>query len=217
MSTWESVGSTYVESVTSTLPFHRLVLFVVGFIGSVAIGSQTHLSITETIANLKLSDLTGLDTQLLRVASVSDVWSGVFAIIFGWFVFRVLTWAMFELAAKASKLSDRSKQAIHDARRIVTLTLEEKVQELSILEASIEKTRIRLKAMNAFGEIFGGMAVCGFIATTWGNVLDFCVGAVCFFACIVTCVTSIRTFFLEYYGPALFISQLQGRKLPELP
>jgi hypothetical protein len=98
MSAWEAVSSTYVEAATAALPLQRIVVFAVGFVGSLAVTTQTHLSVLETVAKLELSKLTSLSSGPLAQASIGNVLIGFGLVVLAWALSRSLLWTVFTLS-----------------------------------------------------------------------------------------------------------------------
>lgn len=214
MSAWESFGSTYLEAASATLPLHRLVLFAFGFVGSIAVNHKTHLSAVESLYNIKLAELTNFESPILKDVTVANVLIGIGIVLAGWIVARTLIWITFTLAAKATDLSKNIPQIPADIAQNILAPPTDRHQVVALIEASLEKSRLRLRAMNAFAELTGGIAIGCAIASIWGNAVD--IAASFMFLLIAACVGifSVKLFFKEYFGPALYIAQLQGKSLP---
>ena len=217
MSSWDDFGSTYVESITSALPLHRLAIFTLGGTISAVVSNQTHLSIAETILAIKLFYFIDKDSGLPQEITILNLTIGLLAIFFSWLISRLLVRAGFFLASRGTKLPEREAYAIQCSKEIMSMNSKEKNVEINILEKSLEKPSIRMKKTNALCEILCGIFLSFMFAFIWGNILDFIISFIAFIGAVVTSLASIRLFFREYYGPALFISQLQGRRPPSPP
>ena len=214
MSAWEAVSSTYVAAATAALPLQRIVVFVVGFVGSLAVTSQTHLSVLETIAKIELSKLTSLTTGPLALASIGNVLIGLGLVVVAWALSRSLLWAVFALGAKSTDLWSRVSAAKSGKSDQPFMEPSERLAAVALLDASLLETRARLRAMSAFAELLCGLFAGCSIGFFWGNALDLAVG-LCFFAAAFGLhIAAVRLFLAEYFGPALLRAQLQGRRHP---
>jgi hypothetical protein len=214
MSIWDSVGTTYVEAATTALPLHRAIVFAIGFIGSLAIKNQTHLSILETVASFPLNDLTSFSTGPLREAIFADVLAGVFLTISGWLVSRVLLRAIFSLAARSTDLWKRvteSESAIGPSN-----SLAERLQLVELIDSSLVETRAHLRSLSGGSELLCALVVGCLLASHWGNVLDIFGGVLSLATAIIVNAASVRIFLADYFGPALLKAQLQGKKASSL-
>lgn len=214
MSAWETVSSTYVEAASLALPLHRVVVFAAGFFGSLSVASETHLSVLETVLRIELSSLTSLNSGPLALASIGNVFFGFGLVFLAWALSRGLLWAVFTMGAKATNLWSKVDEANkkYDDRRFIEAA--ERQASVSLIEASLQETRARVRACNAFAEIFCGLGVGCSIGYLWGNVLDLLVGFCSFAIALTLHVVAVRIFLAEYFGPALLKAQLQGRRPP---
>lgn len=217
MTGWGGISSSYVESITSTLPLHRLVLFGVGFMAALAVANQTHLSIAETICKFRIGDLIDAQSALLKEATVSYVLIGLASPMFGWAIARALTKVAYSIAARGTDLKNRVADALERSRGSVSMDLEERREEIEILERALERPRSNMKRLNSLCENFSGIASVFLVASFWGNAIDIFIGVASLVGGGVSSIFAIRFFFSEYYGAALFLSQLQGRNHPVPP
>lgn len=213
MSIWESVGSSYLEAAKIAFPLHRLVVFAAGFVGSVAVGTQTHPSVAETIARLKLVDLASIRGPLANSALLNII-LGIGLVILGWAFSRASLIAVFNLAARGTRLQDRVKRPL-GPRDPLRDTASDRQAAVSLIESSLEEPRVRLRALNAFAEMLFGLGSGALIAWLWGNWLDLSIGLLSLLIAVVLDFISVHLFIAEYYGLAFFRAQLQGRKPPD--
>lgn len=214
MSAWEAVSSTYVEAATAALPLQRIVVFAVGFIGSLAVTTQTHLSVLETVAKLELSKLTSLSTGPLAQASIGNVLIGFGLVALAWALSRSLLWTVFTLGAKSTDLWSRVDAVKLPKADQPFMEPAERQAAVALLDSSLLETRGRLRAMSAFAELLCGLSVGCSIGFVWGNALDLVSGLCLFAAALGLHTAAVRLFLSEYFGPALLRAQLQGRRAP---
>lgn len=214
MSAWESFGSTYLEAASAALPLHRLVLFVFGLVGSIVVKHQTHLSALESLSNIRLAELVDFKSSLLKDATVANIFIGIGLVLAGWIIARALIWLTFTLASKATNLSKKIPQNSANIAQDVLDSPIDRHQMVGLIEASLEIPRIRLRAMNAFAELTSGMAAGCAVVSIWGNAMDIMVSIVFLLTAVCISIFAVRLFFNEYFGPALYIAQLQGKPPP---
>lgn len=214
MSIWDSVGTTYVEAATTALPLHRVIVFGIGFIGSLAIKNQTHLSILETVASLPLNDLTSFSIGPFREAIFADVLVGIFLAASGWFVSRVLLRIIFGLAARSTNLWKRVTESELPIGR--SQSLAERLQLVELIDSSLIETRAHLRSLSAGSELLCALVVGCLLASHWGNVLDVLGGVVSLATALIVNAASVRIFLADYFGPSLLKAQLQGKKASSL-
>ena len=212
MSTWDSIGSTYIEAVTSALPLHRSIVFIAGFGGSVTVRQQTHLSIFETMAQIPLSELVSLSIGLFSKAVFADVLFGVALMARGWILSRVLLWTVFSLAARSTDLWERARVSAMQTPIDPQQPLADRQSALELIEKSLSEPRARLRSRGAAAELIGGLGLGYLIAAYWGNIIDGLLGTVLVLISAGLQVGSVQLFLAEYLGPAMLKARLQGRK-----
>lgn len=217
MSAWEEVGSTYVESIANALPLHRLIIAFSAVLGALAISHQTHLSIAETIASIEVAQLINLESGAVLRLKILDIFLGLLLPALAWLASYVVTRLIFLLVDRGSRLENRAIEAAEKYKGIRTMSLKERREEIDILDRSLEKARAKLKKMSSIGEVFCGFGLLFLVSAYWGNALDILLGFLSLIGGMVSSGISLRFFFSDYYGTALFISQLQGRALPSPP
>lgn len=214
MSAWESFGSTYVEAATSTLPLHRLLIFAAGFLGSIALSNQTHLSIFESVARLNLSGLADLKSGPLSTASLANLFVGAGLVLVGLVAARILLWLVFAAASKATDLHKRASAARTTSMVKPSDPIADRQAMVALIDSSLEQPRSQIRAINTAMELSLALAI-GFIAVAWwGNRLDVAIGLTLLLASVVLGIVSVRLFLAEYFGPAMLRAQLQGRRTP---
>lgn len=214
MSAWEEISSTYVEAATQVLPFHRVVIFSVGFLISLVIQSQSHLSVLESLAAVPLSELVTFDKGLLSKATFGTILWALLATS----VAIALSKGMLRLAYK---LVDRAtgageKAASLDRSWIAGLSIEERNSALELVESGLPEPRARLRAYTSINELLVGIGFIFSVAAYWGNILDGIAGIVAFAAGLFSHMIAIHIFLSDYYGAALSKAHLQGKAIPDI-
>jgi hypothetical protein len=217
MSAWEDLGSTYVESITNVLPIHRMIVFAFGFVGSLCIEHQQYLSICESIARINLSELSEFKSDLLKNATILNIFWGALLVSSGWAISRLGAIATFSVAAKAVDLKSRSINSMKKSSEISSMTIEDKRKAIDIAEGALEKPGKKMKSLNSYSEGLLSMGLASLVAAHWGNALDILLGISLLIAGATFTVKSVIFFLSEYYGQALFIAQLRGKSPPPLP
>lgn len=215
MSVWDSIGTTYVEAATSTLPLHRVAVFAVGFVSSVSVNQQTHLSIFETIVSIPVTELTSLSNGLLGKAVLADVLFGISLSLFGWIFSRLVLRTIFALAARSTDLWERMQRSGAALHTHPLQSLSERQTALEFIEKSLSEPRARLRSLCAAAELLGGLGVGFLIAAFWGNIIDGILGVAICIVAIGLQVSAVQLFIADYLGPAILKAKLQGRKHPE--
>lgn len=214
MSAWEEISSTYVEAATQALPLHRIAIFAAGFLVSLVLQNQTHLSALESLAEVPLSELVALDKGLLSKATIGNVLWALLAtsggVIFSKLILR-LAYALVDKATDAS-----AKAAALDKSWMSGFSIEERKAALELVESGLSEPRARLRAFTSINELLVGIAIVCLVAAFWGNRLDGIVGSVALISAISTHMVAIYVFLTDYYGAALSKAHLQGRRTPDI-
>jgi hypothetical protein len=214
MSAWEQVSSTYTEAATKALPLHRAVVFFTGFLVSLAVQQQTHLSLLETLAVVPLADFFTLDKGLLAKATFGNVFWAILATFAGVAFSKVSIRLAYGLVDRATGLS--AKAAGLDKSWLSGLSIEERISALELLESGLIEPRARLRAFSGLSELLGGVGIIFFVATVWGNRIDGTVGTVALIGAFISQLVTIFIFLSDYYGPAMAKAHLQGRLAPNI-
>lgn len=217
MVAWDDFSSKYTEAVTTTLPIHRMILLLTGFTGVIVVEKQTHLSIAETLSSLNLAALFEKDSILLKNATILNLICGVALVFIAWAVSRILIKIQFSLAKRGTNLSRRVNALLSETNDLRSMSMSERQDEIAILEKYIESPKEKLKRINNLCEVSSGFGVFFMLAFIKGNLLDIFLGVIGLIVAIASSTISVRIFFKEYYGAALFISHLQGRSHPTPP
>jgi len=214
MSSWEDIGSTYIEAATKALPLHRAVVFVIGFLISLAVQHRTHLSALETLAVIPLLEFTDANGGFFSKSTVGNVlwaFSSTLAVIF---LSKIFIRLAYELVDRATKASEKAKSLSGDW--ISSLSIEERKAALDLVSSGMIEPRARLQTLTAINELLIAVGVIFSVAAFFGGILDLSVGGVAFVSAFFSHVFSIKIFLTDYYGAALVKAQLQGRPPPHI-
>lgn len=215
MSAWESFGSTYVEAASSALPLHRLLSVASGFIGSVAVANQTHLSIVESVSSISLSSLIELQSGPFAHATLANVFAGVGLAFIAWLGSRALLRAVFAVAARLTGHHKRVSEVMAASKAKLTVPLVDRQAMVALIDSALTRPQAQIRALNAGMEFSLALALGFITAIPCGNFLDFSL-AICIFAVSVyLAYTSVRLFLSDYLGAAMLRAQLQGRRAPD--
>lgn len=214
MSAWEDISSTYAEAATKALPLHRAIVFGAGFLLSLSIQQQTHLSILETLAVVPLSDFSTLDKGFLAKATGANVMWAMLATLTAVALSKGMIRLAYGVVDRATGASKRAAQL--DRGWVAGLPIEERKAALDLVESGLAESRTRLRAMTGMNEILIGVSAMFAVSAVWGNALDGSISAVTLIAATCTHLMAIYVFLTDYYGPALAKAQLQGRSLPRI-
>lgn len=200
------------ESATSALPLHRLVLFFCGVLGVLAIKSQTHLSVLETVAHFQLSAFSSLERGVFMSATLGDLAVGFLAVLVGWLGVRASLLLVFSLAGRSTDLWARSRAVVHE--RPLPRSADRRKAAIEVLDASLKEPQGRLRTLTAMSEVLCGAGVGLVFASRWGNVLDLVFGILFLVVTLGLVVGSVRLFVADVFGPAMVKAYLQGRTPP---
>lgn len=214
MPDWDSLADTYADAVKSAFPLHRLVLVVLGLLGSIAAQHLTHKSVVETIVRLPLDSIRLGEGGFLQRGMVADLVIGFLLALCAWVISGGLVRLVYALASRSIDLQSRMRATTAGIERDGKAPLDEVKMLSEFIDSALELPRKRLRSINAGGELAAGIACAGFVAAFWGNALDAAVGAIAMAAAVVYHVVGTRVFLSEYLGPALLKSSLMGKELP---
>lgn len=210
MSTWDAVGSTYLDAITSTVPVHRLLLVLGGLIGTSVVRSPSHRSVVEGALKLELSAL----FPVINTATIADLMVAALLTVAGCIAARLLLRTVFELASRSTDLQRRVQSQIERTRVCQQIAADLRSSEVALLEGLLGAPRTRIRKMNACAETLCGFAIGLLVASYWGTVVDAAVAMALGLAAVFVHVMAVRCFLSEYFGPALLKAQLQGREPP---
>lgn len=214
MSAWESFGSTYLEAASSALPLHRLLVVASGFIGSVAVANQTHLSVFETVASLSLLGLLDLKSGPFASATLANVFAGIGLAFIAWIGSRALLRAVFSAAAGLTKLHQRVAEVMAASKTKSTDPLSDRQAMVALIDSALEQPRAHIRALNAGMEFSLALALGLSASAWWGNLLDFSLAFAFLAVSVGLAFTSVKVFLSDYLGAAMLRAQLQGRRAP---
>lgn len=214
MAAWEEISSTYAEAATRALPLHRFLIFATGFLVSLGVQQQTHLSILETLSVLKLSSLTSFDKGFFEEATVASVMWAIVATALSVIVSKGMARLAYRVVDHATGASTKAQNL--DRSWLGALSVEEKKAAVELLDSGLNETRSRIRMLTGLNELLIGLFITFASALHWGNLLDGSVAAVAIIGAVISHMAAISTFLSEYYGPALIRAQLQGKAAPRV-
>jgi len=214
MSAWEDVGATYAEAATKALPLHRAVVFAAGFLVSLAIQRQTHLSILETLSCVPLTDFATFEKGFLAKATSANAMWAIGLTIVAVLLSKTLTRLAYMLVDRATGASKRAAQL--DRAWLKGLSIEERKAALELIDAGLAEPRGRLRSMTSINELLSGIGIAFAVAAHWGNVLDGTISGVALVSAACSHLLAIQIFLGDYFGPALTRAQLQGKRVPHI-
>lgn len=214
MSAWDEISSTYAEAATQALPLHRVVVFVIGFLVSLAVQHKTHLSAIETLAVLPLSELISLDKGFLSKATAANILWALAATLLGVTLSKGLVRLSYSLVDRATGAS--SKAASLDKSWLSGLSIEDRNSAVALMESGLTEPRGRLRALTGLNELLVATGSVFLIASFWGNMLDGAIGVTALVVAVFTHVFAIHIFLSDYYGAALAKAHLQGKPSPKI-
>ncbi|MES2584319.1 MAG: hypothetical protein V4627_16465 [Pseudomonadota bacterium] len=214
MSAWEDIGSAYVEAATQALPLHRVAIFAAGFLISLVIQNQTHLSALESLAVVPLSELITFDKGLLSKATTGNILWALIATLVGITFSKGLLRLAYTLVDRATGAS--ATAASLDKSWLYGLSIEERNAAVELVESGLTEPRSRLRAYTSINELLVGIGFVCIAAAFWGNILDGVVGGLALVGALFSHMVSIHIFLTDYYGAALSKAHLQGKKIPDI-
>ncbi|WP_428416821.1 hypothetical protein [Methylibium sp.] len=214
MADWNLLADKYAEAAKSVFPLHRLILVILGFLGSIAVQNQSCKSILETIMRWPLRELMFGGDGLLVNAVIADLFAGITLAVIGWMfsygILRLVYW----LAARSVDLPARVVKATEMFAKDTQRDADEIKSLLGLIDSMLEIPRKRLRAFNAGAEFAAGVAACCLVFSYWGNTVDFTAGIVAMFICLALHARAVQVFLEAYLGPALIKSKLLGKSPP---
>lgn len=214
MSSWEDIGSTYIEAATKAFPLHRAIVFFAGFLMSLSVQHRTHFSALETLAVIPLLELTMENEGFFAKSTVGNIIWALISTIAGIFLSKILIRVAYGIVDRATKATEQAKNL--DGDWISSLSIEERKAALELVNSGMLEPRARLQTLTAINELLIGVGIVFSVAAFFGGALDFLVGGVAFVCAFFSHLFSIRIFLTDYYGVALAKAQLQGKPPPHM-
>lgn len=180
MLSWESVEKTYTDAIQAAFPLHRVIIFSFGVLVSITIKDQTHLSVFESILNIKFSKFVSI-SELLKEIILLDFVFGLFIVFCGWAFSRLVLRCFLFLAARSTKLWEKinSNQPQYDFPKNISIS--ERKEAVEWIDSIITDSRSRIKNINFNSELYAGISIGLLLAFFWGNIIDFLVFVLFFF------------------------------------
>lgn len=212
MLSWESVEKSYTDAITAVFPLHRIVIFIFGFIITIGIKNQTHLSILETVANINISYFSSLSLVIKNFA-IYDLFFSLSMVFAGWLSSRIILRTFLYLAARSTKLWTKinSNQPQYDFGD--ELKISERKEAVEWIDLITSEVKSRLKTINFNAETASGIGFGLLAAFYWGNILDLLGFLVLFVISTFLSLKSISIFISDYLGPYSVKVMLQSGQI----
>lgn len=162
----------YLEDICATIPLHRVVIVGLGFVASLIIEQRTHLSIAETLWNLRFSSLSFESGGLLENAQLSNIAIGLLISLIAWalnstFNRAFFTWTMRKLGANAKILA--AQKAL--AEKLKGLT-KPSIDYLPVFEKRAVMASREVSKFANLAEFFLGLSLCAGFVSYFGGTID---------------------------------------------
>lgn len=210
----ESVVETYVDAVVGALPAHRLLLFCAAFVGSVVSGEHAKVSVLTSLSRIRLQELFMLKTGILAKATLSDIVYAFSVVAVGWLASAMLLRLIFAVAARLINFKQRIRDVVSEGKDYINTSLEDKQIAIAIIDTSLSGPRCRIQRMNTWAEVSACIAMGLCMASRRTEMRDLWTGTGFLFIALSIHVQGVRVFLSDYLGPALLMSQLQGKRPP---
>lgn len=214
MLSWETVEKSYTDAITAAFPLHRVIIFLAGLMIAYAIKTQTHLSITETIFNINLQEISSL-TLLINKFFIYDLFFSLFMVFSGWLTSRSILRIFFYLAARSTELWTKinSNQPQYDFG--AELSISDRKEAVDWIDSITNDSKSHIRSINFKSEIFAGIGAGLLVAFKWGNIIDFLGFLFLITISIFLSLKSISIFISDYLGPFSIKSMLQTGQIKE--
>lgn len=200
MPSWESVEKSYTDAIQAVFPLHRVFIFACGLLISIAINKQTHLSISESVANINIS-IFSEPSKLLKEFVVYDLIFGFFMVFFGWLFSRIILRCFLYLAARSSKIWEKINSKQPQFNFGEELKISERKEAVEWIDSMTNDVKLRIRNINFNSELFAGIGFGLLVAFHWGNVIDFLLFILLISISTYLSLKSISVFISDYLGP----------------
>lgn len=213
---FESLATSYLESVTARFPAQRALVFVIGFILSLVISEALSGGIVSTLLKFELVNLTVPSKPPLVDSTIGGLILGLGLAFLGVAASRLTAFTLFRLADRSTKMREKVRKIYRKGANTGSLSAPDRQTEISILEGSLLHAASRIKAFNALAEFSGAVGLLLIAAASISGTQDFVVGLL-FTSLLVLCVVrSVQIFISDYFAMAAYKNRLQGRCEPQL-
>lgn len=210
----ESIGETYADAVVGALPAHRLLLFCAALIGSMAVSENSNVSVLSSLSRIRLQELFMLKTGILAKATLSDIFYSISVVALGWLTSALLLRIIFAVAARVISFKQKIRDVLSEGKDYVSAPLEDRQIAIAIIDTSLSAPRSRIQRINTWAEISACIAMGLCMASRKTEMQDLWIGISFLLIALIIHVQGVRVFLSEYLGPALLMSQLQGKRPP---
>jgi hypothetical protein len=214
MSALDEVKGIYTDAAANLLPLHRAIVFAIGFFMSLALSRRHSASMTLSMLNTRLVDISSFSKPPLAGARVADVAAGIALVVLSWLASRIILAVVFRVAARSTSLWERveSSQSHKVVRNVQNLA--DHQSAVSLLDTLLKGPKARLRMLNALSELCAGIALVNVFSGIRGSNADLGIGTG--FAVIATVVNilAVNYFFADCFGPLLLRAELLGAKKP---
>lgn len=207
---WDDINSAYAESIKNTLPLYRVLIALTALICLIGTTHQTHLSIAETIASIKISWLFEEKSSPFLDVRIRDILFSALIPATALISSRTSTKLIFSLICRSEAFKLKLNAASKNKIDTKSMSLSDRKKLIDFFDNQLKNHRNSLKTRNSISEILFGIAIIFFVMYYWGNALDIIVAIVATILAIISCASALIFFFTNYYGLALHISQLEG-------
>lgn len=214
MSALDEVKTIYTDAAATLLPLHRAIVFTIGFFTSLVLSRIHSASITFSMLNTRLVDISSFSKPPLAGARVADVAAGIALVVISWYSSRLILAAAFQVAARSTHLWERVQSSPNYNLVRNVHNLADQQSAVALLDSLLKGPRARLRMLNALTEICSGIALVNFFSGIRGSTADFWIGVGFAVAAIVTTILAVNYFLSDCFGPLLLRSELLGAKKP---
>lgn len=206
---FDDVKDNYVEAISSTLPLHRFVIVVFGFLCAIAIGNQEYRSIIETILRFQISKLSFEEDMLFEHATLFDCMWGLILCLLSFACYKLLSNFIFLSISTAINYDQRIATQRLRYAWISALSQSDKNIALIRIEKRKKVQQKKLRWRSVAAELAIAFCVAMAASAYWGNALDAALAFAGFVFFLAIQGNLIYVFLRDYLGSALQESMLE--------
>jgi len=210
----ETIGETYADAIVGALPAHRLLIFCTALVGSVVVGEYPKVSVLSSLSRIRLQELFMLKAGILAKATLSDIFCSFSVVTLGWVASALLLRVIFAVAARVINFKQRIYDVVSEGKDYVSASLEDRQTAITIIDTSLSGPRSRIQRVNTWAEVSACIAMGLCMASRRTEMRDLWTGISFLFIALLIHGQGVRVFLSDYLGPALLMSQLQGKRPP---
>ncbi len=211
MSLLDSATSSYAETVTNTVPFHRAALFFVSALLFLANRSKGSEGLLQFLWSLPASELTSLSSNFLIASTVGDFLSAAGIVAISAISTKAAARAIFALALRSTSLISKINLITINSDG---LTISNRKKAIELAKSSIEPITKRLRSINRLTEFLIG---CGLQITAFSALnfsLELFIGGILTLLSVVFLAYGVKLFISDYFGVAMYVAKLEGKPHP---